>query len=144
MNQEVRWEEWRHSRIREYDQSWLTVDTITIKLEAGIVKDEVDATASLLAELLGGIPKPGHVVPEDVLFGGGEVVTTSGLQFLDIIFRHVDEKREICGVPPEADLSELMEDKPLRLELFRWGEVIADRPRLGETGGEFEDGLRGA
>ncbi len=68
-----------------------TIDTIAIQLEACIIKNEVDATASLFTKILDRLPQLTEMVSKDVLLSCSQVVTASGLKGLDLIFGHIDE-----------------------------------------------------
>lgn len=73
---------------------------IAVQLETGVVEDKVDSAVldgeNVVGELV-------QVVSENVLLGRGEVFTTGGLELLDVLLRHVDEKGEIGRVTPETD-----------------------------------------
>ncbi len=117
------------------------VDAVTVQLETGIVKDEIDtATLHVGNEL----PETVEVVTENVLFGSGKVFTSRGLEVLDVIFGHVDEERQVGSVTPEADLGEFVEEKLASLELFVLGSAFLVGERFGETGGKLKDGRVGA
>jgi hypothetical protein len=68
-----------------------TINTIAIELEASIIKNEVDTTASLFTKILDSLPQLTEMISEDVLLSCGQVVTAGGLEGLDLIFRHIDE-----------------------------------------------------
>ena len=68
-----------------------TVNTIAIQLESSIVKNEVDASASLLAEVLNTIPQLMEMVSKNVLLRCGQVITASGLKRFDLFLGHVNE-----------------------------------------------------
>jgi hypothetical protein len=68
-----------------------TINTIAIELEASIIKNEVDATASLFTKILDSLPQLIEMVSEDVLLSCSQVVTASGLEGFDLLFGHIDE-----------------------------------------------------
>lgn len=68
-----------------------TINTIAIELEASIIKNEVDTTASLFAKILDSLPQLTEMVSKDVLLSCSQVVTASGLKGFDLIFGHIDE-----------------------------------------------------
>lgn len=80
----------------------LTVDTIAVKLKPCVVQDEVDSASGLLPEVFHLLPEFVEVITQDVLLSGREMVASSGLKRLDLLFRHVDQKRQICRISPEA------------------------------------------
>lgn len=81
------------------------VDAIAIELESGVIQDEIDATAGLSAQRGDGFPELFEIVSEDVLFSGGEMFTTGGLEISDVFLGHVNEEGEIGGVAPTSKLS---------------------------------------
>jgi hypothetical protein len=68
-----------------------TVNTIAIELEASIIKNEVDTTASLFTKILDSLPQLTEMVSKDVLLSCSQMVTASGLKGFDLIFGHIDE-----------------------------------------------------
>lgn len=137
----------------------------TIHTETSVVKNKVD-TARLLPRA-DALPNAGEVVSKDVLLGGSQVVTSSGLKLLDVLLGHcrktrfffqtdnqetrkhkrqrtVNQQRQIGRVTPQADLSELFEEKLLSLlGFFRRG--VGRRSKRGsEARGELENSLGGA
>lgn len=80
-----------------------TVDHITIKFESSVIEDKVNPTAGLDPEILDGVPEFAHVVAQDVLFSSSEVLSTRRLKRLDLLLGHVNEKRQISRVPPQAN-----------------------------------------
>ena len=68
-----------------------TKDTVAVELESSVVQHEINATASLPAEIPHDLPEARKVISKDVLLGRSEVVTTSRLKLFDVFFSHVDE-----------------------------------------------------
>jgi hypothetical protein len=52
-----------------------TINAVAVKLETSIVKDEIYSPTSFIAKNFHSFPETVEVVPEDVLFGSGEVVS---------------------------------------------------------------------
>lgn len=65
-----------------------TVDHIAVKLEPGVIENEIETTTLECAD---DFPDFVDVVPENVLFRGSESLATSGLQFLDVGFGHLEK-----------------------------------------------------
>ena len=76
------------------------VDQVTVELETGIVENKVNSAILDGRDVLGEFVE---VVPENVLFSRGEVVTTGRLKLLDVLLGHVDQQGEIGRVTPKAD-----------------------------------------
>lgn len=81
-------------------REWRTVDAVAIELKSGIVKNEVNTTTSLVSQVLDSFPKLRQMISEDVFLSGSEMITASRLEFLDILFSHVDQERKIGRVSP--------------------------------------------
>lgn len=80
-----------------------TIDHVTIQFESSVIENEVNPTTGLDPEVLDGAPKFTHVVAQDVLFGGSEVLSARRLKGLDLLLGHVNEKGQIGRVPPQAN-----------------------------------------
>lgn len=76
------------------------VDEITVKLESGIVEDKVDPASLHGSNLVGNLVE---IVTQNVLFGGRQVLSSGGLQLLDVLLGHVDQEGQVGRVSPETD-----------------------------------------
>jgi hypothetical protein len=68
-----------------------TINTIAVQLEASIIENEVDASASLVTEILDSLPQLTKMISKDVFLGCSQVVTASGLKGFNLIFGHINE-----------------------------------------------------
>ena len=68
-----------------------TINAIAIQLEASIIENKINAPASLVTEILDGVPKLMEVVPKDVFLGCSEVIAASGLKGFDLFLGHINE-----------------------------------------------------
>jgi hypothetical protein len=73
---------------------------ITVELEPGIVEDKVDPASLHGGDLVGDLVE---VVTQDVLLRGREVLSSGGLQLLDVLLGHVDQEGQVGRVSPQAD-----------------------------------------
>ena len=70
----------------------ITINTVAVQFESGIVQDEIYATASLVSKGLKCLPKPVEVIAEDILLRSSEMITTGGLEGFDLLLGHVDKE----------------------------------------------------
>lgn len=82
-----------------------------------------------------------EVVSEDVLLSGSEGLSTGRLELLDVLLGHVDQERQIGRVTPETDLSQLVEQQFVLLQLSVGRELLVNWLGSRESGGELKDGL---
>ena len=80
-----------------------TIDAVAVQLEPSVVEHKVYAPAGVCAQADDGLPETLHVVSENVLLGCSKVGASGGLKRLDLVLRHVNEKRQVRRVAPEAD-----------------------------------------
>lgn len=70
----------------------ITINTVAVQFESGIVQDEIYATASLVSKGLECLPKPVEVIAEDILLRSSELVATGGLEGFYLLLGHVDKE----------------------------------------------------
>jgi hypothetical protein len=85
-------------------------DEIDVKLEPGVVEDNVNAAflLPLIASLLEKGICFGEVVDQDVLLS--RLAGLASLELLNILVGEVGEQRQISGITPEADLKHLRKE----------------------------------